>query len=400
MNFLRRIVSGKKNRYEGDGYNLDLSYITPRVIAMSLPGEGVHKVYRNSIDSVSRFLNDKHHGNYRIFNCSGIKYDYEKFGASVKEFPWEDHYPPPIELLFYACNEMHQWLYLDMKNVVAVNCRAGKGRTGTLICCYLLYTGRFSDPEAALSYYKYKRFSSGGGVTQPSQVRYVHYFSQVLQGFIKSPNILQLRCVRVLTAPHMSNNSCRPVFEIKSNKGNLFSNKTNHRGKQPVFEDNWETSTTHQIALINTELNLQGDVHCFIYHWSRLKMQKICRFSFNTAFTNPGSTIIFTKQEIDPDNFRNSRLVSEDFLVMLEFDDRSGGCSCSSRLAIEQRCKACSSLISPEEKEKWSHIQYILLEKIQSDPKINLFGQEDDDIEEALSHNVNESCLSSEDSND
>ena len=107
MNILRKFFSGKKNRYEEDGYNLDLTYITPRIIAMSLPGEGVHKVYRNSINSVSRFLNEKHPGTYRIFNLSGIKYDYEKFGGSVKEYPWEDHYPPPIDLIFNACNDIH-----------------------------------------------------------------------------------------------------------------------------------------------------------------------------------------------------------------------------------------------------------------------------------------------------
>ena len=45
---------------------------------------------------------------------------------------------------------------------------AGKGRTGTLIACYLLYCGRFDDPLKALLYYKRKRFTRGGGVTQPS----------------------------------------------------------------------------------------------------------------------------------------------------------------------------------------------------------------------------------------
>ena len=146
MDFLRKKVSGKKIRYQESGYNLDLSYITPRIIAMSLPGEGVHKVYRNSIDSVSKFLNEKHEGKYRILNLSGLKYDYEKFNNSVFEFKWEDHYPPSIDLLFQACHNMHYWLCADIDNIVVINCKAGKGRTGTLICCYLIYCGRLKDP--------------------------------------------------------------------------------------------------------------------------------------------------------------------------------------------------------------------------------------------------------------
>ena len=87
IDYVRRKVSGKKIRYSENGYDLDLSYITPRVVAMSIPGEGVHKVYRNSIDSVAQFLNEKHEGKYRILNLSGIKYDYEKFNMNVHEFP-------------------------------------------------------------------------------------------------------------------------------------------------------------------------------------------------------------------------------------------------------------------------------------------------------------------------
>jgi phosphatidylinositol-3,4,5-trisphosphate 3-phosphatase/dual-specificity protein phosphatase PTEN len=42
---------------------------------------------------------------------------------------------------------------------------AGKGRTGSAICCFLLYSGRFSEAEDALNYYAKKRFLKGGGVT-------------------------------------------------------------------------------------------------------------------------------------------------------------------------------------------------------------------------------------------
>ena len=52
MNFIREMVSGKKRRFENEKYNLDLSYITPRIIAMSIPSTGMAKAYRNKIEDV------------------------------------------------------------------------------------------------------------------------------------------------------------------------------------------------------------------------------------------------------------------------------------------------------------------------------------------------------------
>ena len=56
MNFLRTLVSGKKKRFIDENYNLDLSYITPRIIAMAYPASGIQSVYRNKITTVI-FLN-------------------------------------------------------------------------------------------------------------------------------------------------------------------------------------------------------------------------------------------------------------------------------------------------------------------------------------------------------
>ena len=51
MNMLRKLVSGERRRFQDLQYDLDITYITSRVIAMSYPGSGIlEKTYRNPID--------------------------------------------------------------------------------------------------------------------------------------------------------------------------------------------------------------------------------------------------------------------------------------------------------------------------------------------------------------
>jgi phosphatidylinositol-3,4,5-trisphosphate 3-phosphatase/dual-specificity protein phosphatase PTEN len=79
MNILKEIVSGKKSRVKEEDFNLDLTYITNRIIAMAFPASGFESMYRNNIDDVKKYIEKNHNTNYFVFNLSNRKYDYKKF---------------------------------------------------------------------------------------------------------------------------------------------------------------------------------------------------------------------------------------------------------------------------------------------------------------------------------
>ncbi len=80
---IRSVVSGKRQRFVEGNYDLDLTYITDKLIAMGFPAESFEGLYRNHIDEVASFLKQKHGPHFLIFNLSEKRDDYSKFNGQV-----------------------------------------------------------------------------------------------------------------------------------------------------------------------------------------------------------------------------------------------------------------------------------------------------------------------------
>ena len=186
----RRITSQNKRRYVDleRGIDLDLAYLVPsKLIAMSLPAMGLSALYRNPLSEVARFLEARHGkpAGYTIINCCPEHpYPVDKFvSGEVVRFDIQDHTPPTMEQFCEFLNLLHD---IPEERLVAIHCRGGKGRTGSMCCAWLLYSRMCVDADDALAFFALMRteLSLGKrrlqGVDTPSQRRYIHQLHALL----------------------------------------------------------------------------------------------------------------------------------------------------------------------------------------------------------------------------
>lgn len=138
-----------------------MAYITKRVIAMGYPATGFERIYRNAIEDVLSFFNFYHNDNVKVYNLCLEEdriYNKEIFNKiSVGLFPSKDHNPCPIKLILEFCVDICIYLITNPAAVAAIHCKAGKGRTGVMICSYLIFSGLCRNSAEAFAHYAQAR---------------------------------------------------------------------------------------------------------------------------------------------------------------------------------------------------------------------------------------------------
>ncbi|GAB2287700.1 Phosphatidylinositol 3,4,5-trisphosphate 3-phosphatase and protein-tyrosine-phosphatase pten1 [Dionaea muscipula] len=218
--YVRSLVSKQRRRLLVGGYDLDMSYITDRILAMSFPAERMRAMYRNPLWQVKSVLDMRHPGHYKVYNlCIEESYDPSHFHGRVERFPFDDNHVPPLQLIKLFSESVHSWLSTDPNNVAVIHCMAGKGRTGLMVCSYLVYCGMTA--EEALQLYAHKRTTNNQGVSIPSQRRYVGYWANALsfpKGAITGPPNVTLPkpCIRELRRIRLYDVDMERIFFVVS----------------------------------------------------------------------------------------------------------------------------------------------------------------------------------------
>jgi hypothetical protein len=175
----RHAVSKNKQRFKKDGFDLDLAYITQRIIVHGFPATGLEHIYRNPRLEIRRFMDKYHAEQYKTYNfcCEpGRGYDPSVFHGRVERYPFKDHHIPPLEVMGDFAQSAKSWLEGGPERVVNMHCKAGKGRAGVMCCVLLVRSGAASSALDAMAQYDARRVTNNKGLTLVSQRKAVIFY--------------------------------------------------------------------------------------------------------------------------------------------------------------------------------------------------------------------------------
>ncbi|TNN79006.1 Phosphatidylinositol 3,4,5-trisphosphate 3-phosphatase TPTE2 [Liparis tanakae] len=327
----RRMVSENKRRYQKDGFDLDLTYVTDRVIAMSFPSSGKQSFYRNPIKEVARFLDTKHEGHYKVYNlCSEKGYDPQFFHYKVERVFIDDHNVPSLEDMLKYTASVREWMSADPKNIIAIHCKGGKGRTGTLVCTWFIDSDQFESAKDSLEYFGERRTdksqsSKFQGVETPSQSRYVGYYETMKTKFnrqLPPPKSLVIKSIRIHSIGGVGKGDGSDLkVKIYVKKELVFQCVCAKRENCTVFPDVGSNATV--ISLLNGPV-VEGDVKVMFESSAGLPKgyeDVPFYFWFNASFIED-NRLFLPRDELDnPHKPKMWDLYKEDFGVTMLFSE-------------------------------------------------------------------------------
>uniref|UniRef100_A0A7N5ZY37 Tensin 3 n=1 Tax=Anabas testudineus TaxID=64144 RepID=A0A7N5ZY37_ANATE len=281
-----------------EGYELDLTYITERIIAVSFPQGCSDEIYSHNLKDVTRMLKSKHADNYLIINLSERRHELTKMNPKTLDTGWPDLHAPPLDKICTICKAMESWLNADPLHVVVIHCKGGKGRIGVVISSFVHFTDVSASADQALDRFAMRKYYDDkvSALMTPSQKRYVWILNSLLSGSMKiNASPLFLHCIIIHGIPTFdATGVCQPYIKV-------------YQGMQAVYSSGvYHIGPGHRgrvcITLEPAQL-LKGDIMIKCYHKSDLSSERevIFRLQFHTGAVQ-GYNLMFEKEDMEVAN--------------------------------------------------------------------------------------------------
>ncbi|XP_026179502.1 putative tyrosine-protein phosphatase auxilin isoform X3 [Mastacembelus armatus] len=282
---------------------LDIAYITSRIIVMTYPAESVQIGYQNHVEDIRSFLDSRHADHYTVFNLSQRNYRGAKFSNRVSECNWPSRQAPSLHNLFAVCKNMHNWLKQNPKNVCVITCSDGRAPSGVLVCAMFCFCHLFNTPVPAMQLLSAKRPGSG---LWPSHRRYIGYVCSMVSEKQSLPHSKPLVIKALTMSPvpcfNKQRSGCRPFCDVLIGETKIFTTA-----------QEYERMREHRVqegkVVFQLGVSVQGDVVVSVYHMrstiggrlqSKVSNTQIFQIQFHTGFIAPGTTMLkFNKPELD-----------------------------------------------------------------------------------------------------
>ncbi|XP_023650387.2 auxilin isoform X2 [Paramormyrops kingsleyae] len=283
---------------------LDISYITSRIIVMSYPVEAVDIGYKNHIEDMRSFLDSRHVDHYTVFNLSQRNYRGTKLSNRVSECSWPSRQAPSLHNLFAVCKNMHNWLRQSPRNVCVITCTdVTRASSGILVCAMFCFCHLFSSPGPAMQLLNAKKPGTG---LWPSHRRYLGYMCSMVSEKPSLPHTkpVLIKAVTVSPVPcfNKQRSGCRPFCDILIGETKIFSTA-----------QDYERMREHRVqdgkVVFPLGVSAYGDVVIAVYHMrstiggrlqAKVSNTQIFQIQFHTGFIAAGtSTLKFMKPELD-----------------------------------------------------------------------------------------------------
>ncbi|XP_027029879.2 tensin-2 isoform X2 [Tachysurus fulvidraco] len=276
-------------------YDFDLIYITERIISVFFLPDLDEQRYRRNLKEVAAMLKSKHQEKFLVINLSEKRHDICRLNPKVEEFGWPDLHAPPLDKICTVCKTMEGWLNSDPHNVVVLHCKGNRGKTGVIIAAYMHFSKISARIDHALNTVTMRKFCEDkiSSSLQPSQNRYIYYFSGLLSGAIKiNSSSLLLQQVHIPAITNYEPGEVyAPFLKIYQSLKLVYTSG--------IYETNGSMKQTLCIK-IEPALLLKGDIMVKCYHRRSGVCERECvfRVQFHTC-TVHGSQLWFGKKELD-----------------------------------------------------------------------------------------------------